>query len=162
MVGRHVVGWENATVHSYEFFLHFSIFSNKAVSSSHPTPILKYVVSNSLDVFTIRSKEVSPWRILCWVKQAKRDKCHMKSLHVESTEKNKLMNKMETEAVSCQSGGQGKWVKEVKGWAKEHTCMTHGHGQQCGDGRREGIGSWEEAGKRGLWTSAIVSTTKIK
>ena len=37
----------------------------------------------------------------------------------------------------------------MKGLAKEHTGMAHGHKQQCGDGLREGgIGDWMEVAKR--------------
>ena len=38
----------------------------------------------------------------------------------------------------------------MKGLAREHTCMTPGLGQLCGDGlREEGSGGWEEVGNEG-------------
>ena len=44
----------------------------------------------------------------------------------------------------------------MKGLAKEHIFLTHGHRQQCGDGLGRKDRGWVEAGKVG--TSAIVST----
>ena len=31
-------------------------------------------------------------------------------------------------------------MKDDEGITKEHACLTHGHGQQYGDSRREGSG----------------------
>ena len=51
----------------------------------------------------------------------------------------------------------------MEGLAKEQTCMTHRHRQQCGHGQREvrwevgGSGQREERG-----TSVIVTTIKIE
>ena len=64
---------------------------------------------------------------------------------------------------SCQRGMRRRdWVK-VEGLAKDHICVAHRHGQQCGAGQREG--GWEPSGsvKGGeTGTSVIVPTTKIK
>ena len=40
-------------------------------------------------------------------------------------------------AVRGQGGGAGELDKGVEGLAKEQTCMTHRHRQQCGHGQRE-------------------------
>ena len=46
-------------------------------------------------------------------------------------------------------GGETEW-KKVKGLAKEHACVTHGHRQQCGDGHSgRGSRGLEEEGKWG-------------
>ena len=73
----------------------------------------------------------------------------------------------------CQiGGGPGEWMKKVKGlrsinWLLRNShgdvkyciwnivarecidmCMTHGHGQRCGGGLREGVlGGWGQRGK---------------
>ena len=52
----------------------------------------------------------------------------------------------------------------VQGLAKEHTCRTLEHGQQCvGMARGKGVGAgwrWAKGGKRR--TSVTVSTIKLK
>lgn len=46
----------------------------------------------------------------------------------------------------------GGWIKQAKGLAKEHMCMPHGQGQQCGEGqggkrlREEGEAEGSEGG----------------
>ena len=37
-------------------------------------------------------------------------------------------------------GERRDWMKEGEGISQKHTCMTHRHRQQCGDGQREGQG----------------------
>ena len=55
--------------------------------------------------------------------------------------------------------------KKGKGLAKEHTGLTHGHKQQCGEGQREGGQGLGGGRQREGWkvgTSVIVSIIKIK
>lgn len=72
------------------------------------------------------------------------------------TNQNRLINKVETDARMCgtdrQLSGEGRgtgWQK-VKGLAREHARRTHGHGQRCGDGQREGAGGWMEGDQGGV------------
>ena len=64
---------------------------------------------------------------------------------------------------SCKRGGRrGNWMK-CEGIGQRTSMHNLRHGQQCGDGQREGGGSWMEVGKvGGMQTSIIVSTIKIK
>ena len=39
--------------------------------------------------------------------------------------------------------------KKGKGLVREHVWMTHGHGQQCGNGLWERRAGWVEKGKGG-------------
>lgn len=40
----------------------------------------------------------------------------------------------------------------MKGFAREHICITHGRKQQCGDGGREGGGAlWRRANGEGAY-----------
>ena len=57
------------------------------------------------------------------------------------------MSEKKAKKHSIKSEEQGTGWKKVKGWAKEHVCMTCGHGQQCGDGLRE-LRVWVEVDKR--------------
>ena len=53
--------------------------------------------------------------------------------------------------------------KKGKGLVKEHVCMTHGHGQWCGDGLWElGGGGWQHGGRqRGkIWDNCNRITIK--
>ena len=52
----------------------------------------------------------------------------------------------------------------MKGLAKEHKCITHGHRQQCGDGQREGGAGLGRRGTGGgkMGTSVTMSTIKNK
>ena len=62
---------------------------------------------------------------------------------------------------SCQRGGERPEGKKGKGAAKEHACLTGGHGQQCGEDPGNGSGGgWRQAKGRKVRTSVIVSITK--
>ena len=48
------------------------------------------------------------------------------------------------------NGGEGdSGGKKGKGLVREHVWMTHGHGQQCGNGLWERRAGWVEKGKGG-------------
>ena len=51
----------------------------------------------------------------------------------------------------------------MRGVDKEHSCITHRHREQCGDGRDRGVGTGWRCAKGGeIGTSVIVSAIKIK
>ena len=58
-MGRWMDGQKNAIIYSYKLFL-IAIFSAMGLQAFLITVILKYVVPNSLDGFTIKIEEVSP------------------------------------------------------------------------------------------------------
>ena len=60
-----------------------------------------------------------------------------KNLDLSVVVKSSALNRYMDWTDSCQRGRRGTGRK-VKGLAKEHVCMARGHGQQCGDGQREG------------------------
>lgn len=77
-------------------------------------------------------------------------------MYVGCTEPNQETDKRETgpwthgQMDSCQKGGG--WGKKGKGSAKQHACLTHGHGQRCGVDPAEG--RWEQGGgdqRGGKW-----------
>ena len=45
--------------------------------------------------------------------------------------------------------GEGTRWKKLEGLAKGHTCVTCRHGQQCGEGQREGGQGLVEGGRGG-------------
>ena len=48
--------------------------------------------------------------------------------------------------------------KKVKGVAKEHVCVTHGHRRQCGDRLKEGrVCLKGEGGQRGEVGTTVVA-----
>ena len=75
---------------------------------------------------------------------------------MESNEQNKInkqnrIKDIETwnRLTAVRGEGEGGTGWKMKGLAKEHICMTHGHGQPCGDCLREWEGGLGGGGQRG-------------